>query len=390
MAIYFNFIGSLSSCKETEKFKPYERIENEKGVTTKYKFSARCGSDNHFISSMAWERKGGSKDFYSRREVGGKTENCTIKYEDRNKKSVIDSVPETSKFIIDVNPSGYVAGLEHLVDDFRDGSVTDAAMSKYKVSSLDEAKEALEKAKAGRQEYIYAPDFVEALKKFVESKPEGEFHISGEYKLNNYNGQWYSSFMVNKITRYVPKDDKPVNKSSMTIKMLVTNESINDENEEKLIVSGYVPVYAGKDDDGNTKYDYCPIDVVVYKSEETTKKIDGIISKLTYSSDDNAENAKEIGFVCRVHNGSDRVKLTYDMLSDEQKESVDCGLCDIEDIEKEINGAYGERKTDIEIIRLAKGYSSGAQETVYTVAEIKGESEDDLGLDDDEDIFGLE
>ena len=78
------------------------------------------------------------------------------------------------------------------------------------------------------------------------------------------------------------------------------------------------------------------------------------------------------------------------MLSDEQKESVDCGLCDIEDIEKEINGAYGERKTDIEIIRLAKGYSSGAQETVYTVAEIKGESEDDLGLDDDEDIFGLE
>ena len=390
MAIYFNFIGSLSSCKETEKFKPYERIENEKGITTKYKFNARCGSDNHFISFMGWERKGGSKDFYSRREVGGKTENCTIKYEDRNKKSVIDSVPETSKFIIDVNPSGYVAGLEHLVDDFKDGSVTDERMSKYKVTSLDEAKAALEKARAGRQEYIYAPDFVEALKKFVESKPEGEFHISGEYKLNNYNGQWYSSFMVNKITRYVPKDDKPVNKSSMTIKMLVTNESVNNENEEKLIVSGYVPVYAGKDNEGNPKYDYCPIDVVVYKSEGTTKKIDGIISKLTYSPDDNAENAKEIGFVCRAHNGSDRVKLTYDMLSDEQKESVDCGLCDIEDIEKEINGAYGERKTDIEIIRLSKGYSSGAQETVYTVAEIKGESEDDLGLDDDDDIFGLE
>ena len=80
------------------------------------------------------------------------------------------------------------------------------------------------------------------------------------------------------------------------------------------------------------------------------------------------------------------------MLTDDQKASVDAGLCELADIEKEMNGnVYGERCTDIEILKLGKGYTASWKDTEFTVAEIigtKDEAEEETTEEDFDELFG--
>lgn len=386
------FIGAIAPIKASDKFKPYTEITNEKGTTKIYKFSARCGVDQHIIQFTAWTPADGShRDIKAKkRDKSGKLVNYDIKWADRNKSSVLATADEISKYIVDINPSGRVAELEHLVEAFNDGSITDEKMNKFKVKSVEEAQKLLTEAKEGRHECLAPADFIEILKDFVESNPEGKFYIQGDYELSQSKGNWYSAIKVRKITRFIDKEDEDVTASTLNLKMYITPESIDNEPDDRLVVTGYVPVYAGRKDDGTFKYDYAPVSVVSYKTAENTKKIDKMIELIGYTTDDDETISKEIGFKCRIHNGSERVKLTYEMLSDEQKELVDLELMSIADIEKEMNkDLYGEKKTDIEILGFMKGYSGGSQASSLTVDEVLGNVEEPDELSDDIGIEGL-
>lgn len=50
---------------------------------------------------------------------------------------------------------------------------------------------------------------------------------------------------------------------------------------------------------------------------------------------------------------------------------------------------YGEKKTDIEILGLMKGYSGGSQVSGLTVDEVLGNVEESDELSDDTEIEGL-
>lgn len=390
MAINYGFIGTISEIKEKENFKPYVEYPGDKGTTILYRFNMKCGTDLHTMQIRAFDSKDKRDIVTGKKGSDGKYEKYVVKWDDRNKESVLSQVVDYKKFIVDKNTSGYIGQLERLVKDFADGSVTDEQMKRFNITDLKAAETALAEAKAGRVECITTVDYLKAVKAFVESKPEGKFYVQGEYELSENKGKWYSSLAVQKITKFVDKPDEDVVGSNMSVQMLLTPDSV-DETDSKFVVTGYVPVYAGKDDNGKNKYTYVPLSVIKNKSEETKVFCDGLKKKLTYGIDDNKEKCKEMGFVVRLHNGSDRVKLTYDMLTDDQKASVDAGLCELADIEKEMNGSvYGERCTDIEILKLGKGYTASWKDTEFTVAEIigtKDEAEEDITEEDFDELF---
>lgn len=86
-------------------------------------------------------------------------------------------------------------------------------------------------------------------------------------------------------------------------------------------------------------------------------------------------------------NGSQKVELTEDMLTDEQRENIEFGLCTLEDIVKEMGGdVYGDRVTDIVIDKLGRGYTNGSKETAYT-ADDMCKPHNELADEDDMDIF---
>jgi hypothetical protein len=84
------------------------------------------------------------------------------------------------------------------------------------------------------------------------------------------------------------------------------------------------------------------------------------------------DEIKELGVGVNFINGAQTVEITEDMLSDEQRESIEDGLCTFEDIKAELGGtAYGERVTEIRLTGLMKGYSSGVQDTMYSIEDLR-------------------
>ena len=80
--------------------------------------------------------------------------------------------------------------------------------------------------------------------------------------------------------------------------------------------------------------------------------------------------------------------ITYDDLSDEDKEDIDCGLLDLDEVIKALGGnKVGDKVKEFAFNRL-NPYKKTAEDTTYTMddmvpAKAKDEESDDLFDDDD-------
>ena len=78
------------------------------------------------------------------------------------------------------------------------------------------------------------------------------------------------------------------------------------------------------------------------------------------------------------------------MLTEEQRENLEFGLCTMEDIIREMGGdVYGDRVTDIVMVKLARNYSNGSQPTTYQESDfgkphLENDTDDDEVFSDDE------
>ena len=76
---------------------------------------------------------------------------------------------------------------------------------------------------------------------------------------------------------------------------------------------------------------------------------------------------KELGVEVNMLNGAQKVEITDDMLTDEQKEDLDCGLITLDDIRADLGGSvYGDRVQEYQFKKIARGYTKGRIDTVYT------------------------
>ena len=79
------------------------------------------------------------------------------------------------------------------------------------------------------------------------------------------------------------------------------------------------------------------------------------------------ESWKELGVVVKMLNGAQKTEITDDMLTDEQKEDLECGLITLDDIRADLGGSvYGDRVQEYQFDKIARGFTKGRNDTVYT------------------------
>lgn len=399
----FEFVGKISPCKETDKFKPLSVMKFNSGWAKKViKFNAICGDNRHLIESVSLYNDKNLNDMVIKTKAKAavsdsgeksKSENIEIAFADRMKSDTISKVAEFRKFVVDTEEPKRRYNLEKAIDKFKDGSITDEQMESLGVHSIDECEKALAESKKKKHEFISEYDFVDFLNKFVNSDKikDMTFKMSGNYTVeyNDKNDIWYRHFYVNKIYRV---DNDSEIKSKCNFGLVFGKNSIDDESfdtNKKIRINGYISQYLT----GYNGYFFCPITLTLDGNgdEKAEKKALAFKKKFVFP-DDCERDYREIGLVCNVLDGAQKVELTEDMLTDEQKENLEFGLITMDEIRKELGkDVYGERVTDIVIDSLARGYSGGAKDTAYTDKDFGKPrietSDTNTETDDEEDIF---
>ena len=399
----FEMTGKLSIGKDTEKFHPYSENKYESGwVRKQLLFNATCGDNRHMLTVNAGAfgdehgfvytfSKGGTD------ENGKKTkgESIQIPFKERLTSPKLAEVAEFKKFIFDLEKPGRRYKLQNMADKLHEGSeLTDEELKEVGLTSPDDVSDALEKSIKKRHEFISEWDYIDFIKKVIDSGKyaDKKFFIrgNGEYQYSDNEGTVYESYMPNRI--YLAAEDAE-EFSTATFNILFNSESFDNmsvEEKGKYYVNGYMMEY-----DNNRKANIPePVTVAIPVAaedadEKAKKRIEAIKHKFIVEDD----GFKEYGVIVNMLNGAQRVEITEDMLTDEQKNDLDCGLITMDDIRAEYSkGVYGDRIKEYQFVKPARGFTKGRQDTVYTADDMVihsieqelPEGTDDLFDDDDE------
>lgn len=373
----FEMIGRLSLPRATDKFEPFSTKKYESGwIRKQLMFNMTCGDNRHMLSvtSGAFDDEHGDVYTYSKATVdenGNKVkgESLKIPFKDRLTSPKLAEVAEYKKFIVDLEKPGRRYKLEKASEKIKEGtSLTDEELKELGIESETEVDKELEKSNKRRHEFISEWDFIDYIFKLIDSDKykDKKFFIrgNGEYQYSDKTQKVYESYVPNRI--YLAADDAEEG-STATMNILFNSESLDDmsvEEKGKYYVSGYMMEY-----DSNRKQNI-PVPVVITipvpsndAAEKIKKRTEAIKHKFMVEDD----TFKEYGAVVNMLNGAQKVEITEDMLTDEQREDLDCGLITMDDIRAELGGnVYGDRIREYQFIKPARGFTKGRQDTVYT------------------------
>lgn len=396
MANVFNFCAKISLPKETEKFKPVEKKSFSSGwENMTIKFNAISGTNRVLclVQGGKWnnDSKNSVKTFSkSTTDANGKvTKGASIEipWAKRFDKEQIEKVAGFKKFICDTGDYKERYKLQDLVKAFENGSVTDEQMAVLDIHTLEDAKAALEKSQAKRREFISEWDFAEFVAKLVASDKykNSLFNISGNYEVayNAEKDRFYTNYHVNRIT-LAAADAEPT--TEMKVDFFYGADAWDDSNVEetgKVIVNGWFSYY----DSNLKKNGFQNVAIVIRETNE--KKRNALKRKFTVE-----EGIKQIGLTLGVIEGAEVIELTMDMLDDETREDIECGLLDFEDVKRELGGrAIGDRISELRFAELTPK-KNVAQDTIYTMEDmhpakmeiVEEEDSEDFDIFDDDEL----
>lgn len=405
MSTQFKMTGVLSMPKETEKFKPYsERTSDSGWQMDKLRFNATCGDNRHMLSVDAGYWKDGHGDIYSFTKGGVddngnkiKGESIKIPFKDRLTDPRLAEVAEFKKFVVDTEVRGRRYALQNALDKIKEGKEISAEeLSAIGVASESEIAAELEKSKKKRKEFISEKDFIDHIKKVIESGKYKDklFDIKGEIvsELNKNTGEFYTKYKPNKIY-LAALDAEPMCEAEFKIYYGSDGlDALSVEEKGKYYLNGYTFEY-----NSDTKKNDLPVPVtlVLNKENPDREKWDKIASKFVKYFTVDGDEFKEIGLKVKMLNGAQKEELKIEDLDEETQENIELGLITIEDVKRElgISNVYGDRIQEYQIDGLMNGYSKGAVDTTYVaddfvvkVAEVDAEAEAILaGMDSEED-----
>ena len=403
----FEMTGKLSIGKETEKFHPYTEKTYPSGwVRKQLLFNVTCGDNRHMLTVTAGAFSDGHGDIYSFTKGGVdengnkvKGESIQIKFKERLTSPKLAEIAEFKKFIIDLEQPGRRYKLQNMADKLHEGKeLTDEELKEVSLESKDDVTAALEKSNKKRHEFISEWDYIDFIKKVIDSEKYKDklFFIrgNGEYQYSDNQQKVYESYIPTRI--YLAADDAEPS-STATINIIFNSESLDEmsvEEKGKYYVNGHMMEY-----DQNRKANIpVPVTIVIPVPEDDEKgKKKAEAFKHKFMVDD--DTYKEYGAIVNMLNGAQKTEITEDMLTDEQRKDLDLGIITMDDIRAEIGGnVYGDRIREYQLVKPARGFTKGRQDTVWTdedmiikpIEEAIPDSEDlfeDEVVDDDDDIL---
>ena len=343
-----SFVGKIRKVKDG-----YSEQEFAGGlVKRRLVFQAICGNSSQWleVSTLVWKNPNTGliddkkNKVYTLKSVeGAKDEKTTVDWADRLNPDVIESVPGYKRLVVDTDTFAHRKELEEAGND-----------------------EELEKSKKKRREFIHESDFIDYLIKVLDNEKSKDmiFRINGaaEFSYGANKDTFYRRFVPQKITR-VPDDTEQNCAGSM--KLYFSEGAVDETLVDKTgdyIINAYVGYY-----DQNAKMNaFAPISVKINKDHKMANGFKKRFSKAE------GEEVKELGVVVDFINGSKQVDITMDMLTDEQREAIEDGMITFEELKRELGGkANGDYVSEVRLAGLMKGYSSGVQDTMYTVNDLK-------------------
>ena len=386
----FNFCGKISLGKETEKFKPIERKDFTSGWTnTTVKFNCISGTNRVLCVAQGgrWinDKKNTVKTFgKSTTDENGKVtkgEAIDIPWSKRFDTDQIEKVAGFRKYIVDTGDYKMRYKLQDAIKAFEDGTITDETIEEIGIDNIEDAKDALEKSKAKRKEFVAEWDFAEYVAKLASSNKykDSLFNISGNYEVQ-YNSEkdvFYTTYHVNRITLAA---DGAESTTEMKVDFFYGEDVWDDsalEETGKVNLTGWVSYR-----DGSLKKNGFKPMIIAVREEE--KKLNALKRKFEVEGDE----IKQIGLTVNVIEGAERVELTVDMLSDEDKEDLECGLVEWDDLKKAYgNSIIGDKMSEIRFASLT-AKKNVPQDTIYHVEDMNPAKAEDVVTDifaDDED-----
>lgn len=400
----FEMTGKLSISKDTEKFHPYTEKTYPSGwVRKQLLFNVTCGDNRHMLTVTAGAFADGHGDIYSFTKGGVdengnkvKGESIQIPFKERLTSPKLAEIAEFKKFIIDLEQPGRRYKLQNMADKLHEGKeLTDEELKSVGLESKDDVTTALEKSNKKRHEFISEWDYIDFIKKVIDSEKYKDklFFIrgNGEYQYSDSQQKVYESYIPTRI--YLAADDAEPS-STATINIIFNSESLDEmsvEEKGKYYVNGHMMEY-----DQNRKANIpVPVTIVIPVPEDDEKgKKKAEAFKHKFMVDD--DTYKEYGAIVNMLNGAQKTEITEDMPTDEQREDLDLGIITMDDIRAEIGGnVYGDRIREYQLVKPARGFTKGRQDTVWTdedmiikpIEEAIPDSEDlfeDEAVDDDD------
>lgn len=369
MGIRFTMTGSLAVAKDSDKHKAFEdKLTDKGGVFRTLRLNMKSDKDffspqiKGFLNSAKRNSDGtlnvNDSDIYSlEQDLEGKYNSVKFKYKDKDKH--MNDIAEFKKFVW-VN------------DNERFEFCNEFDFSEFVHSELTSGK------------------FDNAKFRVI-----GEIEYSSWFNEKTNQEQTFTNYSINRI--YVVPDDTE-EEATANVEMYITEDCINEdrlEEENLLIVNGYIPQYDGKK----------KADIGFYKSIEYPLNAEGelaqrklkVIKKLLLDNFDENQLCK-IGFKVDLINRREELEFDESMLSDDEKEMVELGLMDIESLKLEYGMGMGSRIEKMSVNGIGRGYSKGAIPTELTIEQLLSKPEIDVkkeinvdlseNSDDELNIFG--
>ena len=372
----FEYVGYFTIGKESEKFKPYDNTDYPSGWTNRdLKFNQICGSNRHMLEIKGGCFKDGHGKVYSFSKAtvddkGNKEKGKSLEFawNDRFKPENIEQVAEFKKFVIDLEKPNVRYNLEKIIEKFKDNTVTDEDIKNTGCSTIEEAEKALEESKKKRHEFLTEYDFAEFVHKLITSGKvdKVKFKVTGniDIQYSEKKGEFYEHLYPTRIY-LADQNAEPISDGVVT---LYFNKDGFDENsvkdKGKYFVNAYIRNY-----DSSIKTDIpCPLLVSIpVTGDEKVVGLAEILKKQFTVGKKDKDMWKELGVKIHMLDGAQKVELTEDMLSENERELLLLGEITEDDIIKDRGGSvYGDKVIDNEVYGFARGYLKGAKPTVFT------------------------
>lgn len=356
MANTFSMVGKITRRKENAFV---EKTFDSGWLINELNLTMTCGDNVQFLraSGGMWDEKHANKNSvmtYKRNE-NGKDEAITVKWEDRTNPDIVATIANYRTYTVDTE----IAQDRKNAEESKDAAAIEASKKKHKI-------------------FITAIDFVKWLDKVTsnEKTKDWVWKVTGEVEYSYSKGIWYKNFVPRRVYHVDPATEP---QCIGTIKTFFSEDCIDNEDENDILFNVFTQYY----DQQCKKNCFTPMPLVIAKDHPKAKGFQKLFGKAE------GDEVRELGVNVIYVNGAQKVEITEDMLSDEQKELLEMNMITMDDIRREIGDTvYGDKKTETRVDGIARGYTGGSKETIFVANDLTQLPTKDEPKDDEpEDVF---
>lgn len=363
----FNFLGTLSVPKDTDKFHSFEITESSKGtgwLMIHNRFNVSERDSRHFVSIDGGKFKDEHNVIYitpdddknlpkcvQRKISDSGKESFYINYSDRKNPDVLALLPRYRKKLLDLNSKALRYMLKSIGEKLENNdSLNPDELKALGAESMADAKAAYDKACRKRMEFLDAYDFAEMVKKAFDNGAfaNRKVRVTGtvDCSYSEAKDRFYENYEVDSIEIVDAEDEEY---GHLNVKFLYGANAVT-ETDDKLVIRGHHMTHIG-----NPLNRQVPKDIgFVFPITEANKEMaDGLKSRFEVLDDD---VIKARAVVLDVIDGSPKLEITEDMLTDEQKEDLKWGFTTKEELAREFgDDLRGERITELRFAKWGRG-----------------------------------